>query len=498
MRKRLPALLLTVLLAIGPSLTSCSRETPAPAEEIAVPAAPRPTAKPVAKPEPQPQPQPEPEPLPEPEPAFFTGVSEADWYYEDVRTLFDLGALPERETFAPAASCSRLEFVQYLYGVNLALGEPPEAFPEAKYADVPAGSEGYEAVMWADRHGIVNGMSDTVFNPGGTLSREQCCTLLCRYANDAGITLAAKTPSPAMFTDSLSVRDYAKSYVAACQMAGLLSGYKDGSCKPAGEITHAEAAKLACSLLRAAQSAAPAGTAGVATTPDAYLDCYEELARSLFGQPVPESAPVDLSWFDDAAIVGDSVTVALQMYCASTKALGNATFLSAGSLSALNNNVMAVGPKSVHPTYKGEKMKIEDGVAASGAKNVYIMLGMNNLYVGVDAACEDMLELVNNIKAKSPGVNILIESMTPVAQGGSVLSQGLTNDKINQYNQAMQALCQEQGLYYIDVSSQFRDSDGWLKRDFCGDLPGMGIHFTFAGTKVWTDYLITHVPQALK
>ena len=31
MRKRLPALLLTVLLAIGPSLTSCSRETPAPA-----------------------------------------------------------------------------------------------------------------------------------------------------------------------------------------------------------------------------------------------------------------------------------------------------------------------------------------------------------------------------------------------------------------------------------------------------------------------------------
>ena len=62
----------------------------------------------------------------------------------------------------------------------------------------------------------------------------------------------------------------------------------------------------------------------------------------------------------------------------------------------------------------------------------------------------------------------------------------------------MQALCQEQGWYYIDVSSQFRDSDGWLKRDFCGDLPGMGIHFTFAGTKVWTDYLITHVPQALK
>ena len=488
MKKRLPALFLALLLAIGPSLTSCARRTAAPTE------GPPNTAPPAAKA----QSVPEPEPEPKPEPVFFTDVSKTDWYYEDVRTLFDLGALPEGKLFAPAANCTRLEFVRYLYGVSLALGGPAETSAQTKYADVPAGSEGFEAVMWADRNGIANGVSGASFNPGGALSREQCCTLLCRYANAKNIHLPAKTQTPAMFTDSLSVKDYAKSYVAACQMAGLLSGYKDGSCKPAGEITHAEAAKLVCSLWKAAQSGAPAGTAAVQTTPDAYLSCYEELANSLFGQPVPESEPVDLSWFDNAAIVGDSVTVALQMYCASTQALGNATFLSAGSLSALNNNVMDVGPKSVHPSYKGVKMKIEDGVAACGAKNVYIMLGMNNLYVGIDEACKDMLELINNIKAKSPGVNILIESMTPVAQGGSVLNQGLTNDKINQYNQAMQNLCKEQGWYYLDVSSQFRDESGWLKRDFCGDLPGMGIHFTFAGTKVWTDYLITHVPQGLK
>lgn len=492
MRKRLPALALSVLLALSPSLTSCTRGTSAPLDETPVTSAAGPVEE--AAPEQEPAPLPE----PEPEPVFFTDVPRTAWYYEDVRTLFDLGVLPERETFGPAANCSRLEFVQYLYGVNLALGNPAEPSGQSKYSDVPAGSEGCEAVMWADKNGIANGISNTSFDPGGTLSREQCCTLLCRFASALHIQLAAKTPEPAMFTDSLSVRDYAKSYVAACQMAGLLSGYENGSCKPAGDITHAEAAKLACSLLKAAQSGIPSGTAAVLTTPDGYLSFYEELAQRQFGEPVPESEPVDLSWFDNAAIVGDSVTVALQMYCASTKALGNATFLSAGSLSALNNNVMSVGPKSVHPSYKGVKMKIEDGVAASGAKNVYIMLGMNNLYVGVDGACEDMLELINNIKAKSPGVNILIESMTPVAQGGSVLDQGLTNDKINQYNQAMQALCKEQGWYYIDVSSQFRDEGGWLKRDYCGDLPGMGIHFTFAGTKIWTDYLITHVPQALK
>lgn len=494
MRKRLPALLLSVLLASGTVLTACSGGPPAPVEDTPAPAAVRHDFEAPAKPDPLPSSLPD----PEPEAVFFTDVPSSAWYYEDVRTLFDLGALPERKTFGPGENCTRLEFVQYLYGVNLALGHEKERYPQAGYADVPAGTEGFEAVMWAERYGIVHGVSKTSFNPGGSLTREQCCTLLCRFADAAGIQLAAKSQTPEMFTDSLAVQEYARSYVAACRMAGLLSGYQDGSCKPAGAITHAEAAKLACSLLRAAKAGNPSGSACVDTSPDAYLQCYEELARIEFGQPVPESAPVDLSWFDNAVIVGDSVTVALQMYCASTRALGNAAFLSAGSLSALNNNVMAVGPKSVHPTYKGVKMKIEDGVAASGAKNVYIMLGMNNLYVGVDGACEDMVELIENIKAKSPDVNILIESMTPVAQGGSVLDQGLTNEKINQYNQAMQKLCQENRWYYIDVSSQFRDEGGWLKRDYCGDLPGMGIHFTFAGTKVWTDYLITHVPQALK
>ncbi len=431
-------------------------------------------------------------------PAFFPDVPINAWYRPYVKKLFDLDALPKRAQFAPDAPCSRLEFVEYLYGLDQARGAVPEHYPIAKYQDVPVGSEGYDAVMWADQHAIANGMSDTVFSPGGTLTREQGCTLLCRYASYLKTPLAAKTEAPGMFLDSLVVRDYAKSYVAACQMSGLLNGYEDGYFRPDNKITHAEAAKLACCLWDASKADLPEGTASVSTEADAYLSYYEELRQKSFGEPVPQSDPVPLSWFKDAAIVGDSVTVALQLYCASTKALGDATFLCAGSLSALNNNVMSVGPQSVHPTYKGTKMKIEDGVAASGVKNVYIMLGMNNLYVGVDAAVEDMRELVANIKAKSPNVNILIESVTPIAQGGSVLSQGLTNQKVDQFNEAMQTACQEEGWYYLDVASQFKDDEGWLKREYCGDLPGMGIHFTFAATKIWTDHLVSHVPQALK
>lgn len=499
MKNRLPALLLALALAI--SATACSSGIPAPAASAAEPAGrmpePAPAPEPVEEPEIAPEPEPEPEPE-EPEPVFFPDVPEGAWYYDDVRALFDLGALPEGEAFNPGERCTRLEFVRYLYGVGTALGGGIEDDPGAVYSDVPAGTPGCDAAAWASKMGVANGVSADRFNPDGSLTREQCCAMLCRFANNCGVVLAAREKIPAMFKDSLKVQPYARSYVAACQMAGLLSGYDDGTCRPAGEITHAEAARLACSLWRAAEGGVPAGMASVTTTESAYLGYYEELEKNQFGVPVPESDPVDLAWFDDAAIVGDSVTVALQMYCAGTKALGNATFLSAGSLSAINNNNLAVGPKSVHPSYNGVKMKIEDGVAACGAKNVFIMLGMNNLYVGVEGACGDMRRLIDNIKAKSPEVNIIIESVTPVARGGSVLSQGLTNEKIDSYNEAMRALCAEQGWYYLDVASRFKDEEGWLKRDYCGDLPGMGIHFTFAGTKVWTEYLITHIPDALK
>ncbi len=429
-------------------------------------------------------------------PRFYTDVPRSAWYYAPVRKLYDLGVLPKQTTFAPDARCTRLDFVTYLYGLSRAFGAPAER-GKAVFTDVPAGSAGFDAVSWASRTGVVSGMTKTTFSPGGALTREQCCTLLCRYADTAKIPLARRTDEPAMFNDSLQVRGYARSYVAACQMCGILSGYGDGTFRPSGEITHAEAAKLVASLYQTAQSGAPADSRLVSLEPDAYLSYYDALRQPVYGEPVPESEPVPLTWFSDAAIIGDSVSLALQYYCTSTKALGEATFLCAGSLSA-RNALAPVTAGSMHPSYNGTKMKIEDAVAACGAKHVFITLGMNNFYVPLDTACDDLKKLVDNIKAKSPDVNILIESVTPVAQGGSVLSQGLTNEKIDQYNEKLRAMCREQGWYYLDINSIFRGEDGWLRRDYCGDLNAMGIHFTFAAAELWADYLVTHIPEELK
>ena len=41
------------------------------------------------------------------------------------------------------------------------------------------------------------------------------------------------------------------------------------------------------------------------------------------------------------------------------------------------------------------------------------------------------------------------------------------------------------------------DENGFLRDEYSGDQ-SMGIHFNYNGGEVWTDYLLTHVPEALK
>ena len=52
---------------------------------------------------------------------------------------------------------------------------------------------------------------------------------------------------------------------------------------------------------------------------------------------VPESAPVDAGWFDDAAFVGDSVSVTLANYNSSYGTLGKAKFFCSVSLRPATN-----------------------------------------------------------------------------------------------------------------------------------------------------------------
>lgn len=215
--------------------------------------------------------------------------------------------------------------------------------------------------------------------------------------------------------------------------------------------------------------------------------------------PVPESAPVDASWFDDAAFVGDSVSVTLANYNSSYGTLGKAKFFCSVSLSQTNALSYQAGNERLpeYPAGSGQHPRIEDGIAASGAKKVYLMLGMNCIASGVDRVSQDLVTLVSKIQEKSPGIAVLIESVTPMTADSPRADGSLNNFTIQEFNEKMKAICREKQWYYVNVAEAVTGDAGALKAEYSGDK-AMGIHFNYDGAAAWANYLLTHVPEALK
>lgn len=428
----------------------------------------------------------------------YSDVSENHWSYGYIARLSQLGIFPDTQTLGPGELTQRGDLASYLYAMAKTLTEKtkgPEMDGTSPFTDVSVDDPNFEAILWAKENGIIYGVSDTKFEPQGSVTRQNVCVIFMRFVRYAGAELA-QISEATQLRDSLDISAYARSSVTACQMAGIVSGYEDKTFRPTSEITREQCAVMLCGLLDGIKASAEKDAVLVSTEEGAYDGVYEGYADS-YGTPVSESEAVDVSWFDDVAFIGDSVSVKLQYYAASTQALGDATFLCAGSLSA-SNALHTVTSESTHPTYQGKKMALEDSVALSGVDKVYIMLGMNNIAFGLENSTGDMVEMIDRILEKSPDVTIVIQSVTPMAKTSRTANQWLNNDSIAAYNQRMQEICHERGWYYLAVEEMFKDEDGYLIREYCSDPDEMGIHFSTQAAEIWVEYLKTHVPELLK
>lgn len=436
----------------------------------------------------------------------YTDVTEELWSYDYIKTLSQRGILPESETFEPAVPENRGDFVLSLYNME------NEVFPKAKkahkketpprkepkFTDVEKKTDLWDAVRWAYQWGLTDGTSQETFSPAELVTREQACTILTRFAALEEMELSKKV-EPQQFVDSLNIAAYARSGVTACQMAGLVNGYEDGYFYPQNTIQRQECAALLCRIITAAETEEEDTTEGaelVDLTAGAYDSLYDTYEDLPFTALIPESEEGPIEYFAKTAFIGDSVSVMLQSYCAATGALGDATFLCAGSMSPPNMMNGQILPE--YPVGSGEHPPIADSVAACGAQVVYVMLGINSLeYLGPQGGAESLATLLDTILEKNPDISIVIESMTPMADSSTSYSNGLNNNVINQYNEILMNLCQERKWYFLNVREAVLDENGFLKKEYCSDYGGMGMHFTFDGTKVWTDYLKTHIPAAL-
>lgn len=426
----------------------------------------------------------------------FLDISEDDNFYEAVSSLNHMGIVESTERFYPESHETRGGALSYLYALYLKDGGKVTGGKKA-FKDVPKGSKYFSAVSWAYKNGIVTKEKNKYFNPYQSITREQIATFLIRYAQKFEIKIP-KLREPTQFKDSLDVNQYARTPVAVCKMSGILPGNKNGFLYPAGTVKKNEAVSIIYSFIKAANLRGKSGE-WVSTEEGAYDGLYSSYSDTPYTARVEASDAVDLSYFDNCAFVGDSVSFSLKKYCEATGSLGNATFLAAGSMSATNALRPLNSKDSMHPTYKGVKMTVQDGIKECGADKVYIMLGMNGIGLdGYESEVQQTLKLVNKILEKSPGTEILIQSVTPMARGSASSGKKLNNSTIAKYNEKMEEICCDNGWYFINVAEAVTDADGYLKSEYCSDPGGQAIHFTTAGLTLWIDYLKTHVPEILK
>lgn len=199
------------------------------------------------------------------------------------------------------------------------------------------------------------------------------------------------------------------------------------------------------------------------------------------------------SYLADSVIIGDSIVLGYRNYCmkSGNEVLKGIKFLAAGSFSA-HNAMWPVSGESVHPIYQGEQHPVWESVAMMGAKNVFICFGLNDLNIDGDT-CEYYRQVIENILAASPEVQIHIISMTYTLKDKGVGK--LNNDNIRDYNSLLEEMAVENGWGFVDMANPLADEEGNLKPEYCSD--GF-VHQTRDAYEIWTEVICGYLGEWLE
>ncbi len=182
-----------------------------------------------------------PAPVPTQNPSFandnpYTDIDGYDWAKDAIIGLTNAGIVNGMGDgkFNPAGNVTREQFckmVVQMYGLDA-------TDTATTFSDVDTSAWYAPYVTAAVNAGFVQGQSDEYFGIGESIMRQDMATILYR-AIDLNGEMAELN-----FTDNDSIADYAKDAVSELVGLGIMNGYEDGSFKPRGSATRAEAAKV--------------------------------------------------------------------------------------------------------------------------------------------------------------------------------------------------------------------------------------------------------------
>ncbi len=360
-------------------------------------------------------------------------------------------------------------------------------------------------VAWAHENGIASGTSVETFSPDLPITREDICVLLFRYSDYAELSLPTVNQR-AVFTDNSEISFSASVY--ALQQAGVINGRSDGSFAPKDSATRAEVASIfhrfgtmEAEVEAPEETVTPEVTNPPLEVPEVTVPEVPEVPSvdNYSGYDVYASVPpivpaVSAEYFDDACFIGHSLVVGMKNYFG----LSNADYYAVSGISA--RTLLTYDRFQLEATTVNEDEEevpalgtIEDVLYEKQYGKVYIMLGVNEIGPQTDHAnmyYVAMLSMVDIVKKTQPNATIYLIGITPVTEELTETSANINRTNILTFNNKLQAVAVEKGVYYIDAFGLFANSMGHMPVE---KATADGLHLEMSQYAVLKNYLMTHV-----
>ena len=173
----------------------------------------------------------------------FKDVTTDHPFYEDIKYVYEKGLMQgvSEDIFQSATTTTRGMIATILYRME---GEPAVK-NASSFRDVADGMYYTKAVAWAAANGIVNGYADGTFQPDQTISREQMAAILYRYAQYKGCDVSVGEDTNILsYTDAAQVASYAVPAFQWAVGAGIINGTTATTLSPKGSATRGQVAAI--------------------------------------------------------------------------------------------------------------------------------------------------------------------------------------------------------------------------------------------------------------
>ena len=236
-------------------------------------------------------------------------VPEGEWYHSYVDEVLrrELMNGVSRYSFDPEGTMTRAMLVTVLWRYNLEPAEGTNGF-----SDVKNGQWYTDAIAWATRNGVVNGVGNNRFDPEGNVTREQLATILYRYTKSVGNDVSAREELD-RFPDAAKVSDYAKEALSWAVAVGLVTGSQEGGklyLHPQGSATRAQVGAILVRYIAQYGVVPDSGTYGDLTW---ELTADGTLTVSGTGEMPEVSGEMQVPWYAnrnyiEKVVIGEGVT----------------------------------------------------------------------------------------------------------------------------------------------------------------------------------------------